>query len=120
MKASGYGILIGVLLCVVLLAAAALAVFGADQTTTERRVFEPVRAGSQPVSEEIAVKSPDGYVLRSYGYGLGLFYEGEAVPFDCVEAELSCLPELDRQALAEGIHVSSEAELRALVEDFSS
>lgn len=120
MKASGIGILTGVVVCALLLTIAAVTVFGTEQTVTERRVLKVSEAVQQIRSEPAVSSDTQEYILRSYGFGLGLFRAGEEAPFDCVEAELSCLPECDREALAAGIHVSSEAELRALVEDFSS
>ncbi|MBE6854416.1 MAG: hypothetical protein E7501_02040 [Ruminococcus sp.] len=120
MKASGIGILTGVVVSALLLTIAAVAVFGTEQTVTERRVLKVSEVGQQIKNEPAVSAEASEYVLRSYGVGLGLFRAGEEMPFACVEAELSCLPECDRAALAAGIYVSSEAELRALAEDFSS
>lgn len=119
LKTSGIGIVIAVITAALLLTIAAICVFGTAEPVVEGRVFE-VREPIEPHREVPQEQTESAYVLRSYGFGLGLFRAGEDIPFDCIEAELSCLPDCDKAALEAGITVETESQLRALAEDFSS
>lgn len=61
-----------------------------------------------------------GFVLREADGHLALFRENADRPYRILDTEVWLLPEEDRQALAEGIHVASEAELRVLLEDWDN
>lgn len=62
-----------------------------------------------------------GFVLRDYHGRLAVFDAGDLVtPLTVTAVEISSLPEVDRDALAEGMSVASEEELILLLEDLNS
>lgn len=61
-----------------------------------------------------------GFVLREADGHLALFRENADRPYRILDTEVWLLPEEDRQALAAGIHVADEAELRRLLEDWDN
>lgn len=61
-----------------------------------------------------------GFVLREADGHLALFREGAEMPYKMLDTEVWLLPEEDRLALAEGIHVADEAALRQLLEDWDN
>ena len=73
-------------------------------------------AGTVP-TRAVETTMPTGYVVRLHNGRIGVFRAGEALPFRYLDAELSLLPELDRQLLEEGIPARDDAELQSLLED---
>lgn len=63
-------------------------------------------------------KPPIGWILREYDGHAALFRENADKPYQILDTEVWLLPEADRAALREGIYFQSEAELRALLEDW--
>lgn len=61
-----------------------------------------------------------GLVLGSFRGYVALFDMGQEVPRRIYPYCVDSLPDADRQALAEGIPVANEEELRRLLEDYLS
>jgi len=60
------------------------------------------------------------YLFLAYEGKIGIFNQTGDVLFAVLEVDLRTLPSADRAMLAEGIVVHSEAEMRALSEDYTS
>lgn len=74
-------------------------------------------------AEEIAVTEPvteAGYLLRIHDQKLALFRTGSSVPYQYVDMPLNLLSEYDYQQLLTGVTAATEAELRRLLEDYTS
>ncbi|MBE6826339.1 MAG: hypothetical protein IJN11_10705 [Oscillospiraceae bacterium] len=65
-------------------------------------------------------QSACGYVLGECGGHLALYRENSAKPYRILDMEVYLLSDADRQALAEGIVVRSEAELNRILQDWDS
>ena len=61
-----------------------------------------------------------GFVLREENGHLALFREGAESPYRILDTEVWLLPEEDRLALADGIHLADETQLRELLEDWDN
>ncbi|MBR6762042.1 MAG: hypothetical protein IKM30_08440 [Oscillospiraceae bacterium] len=71
---------------------------------------------------ESSIESPvvDGYILRLSGNTLYVFEEGTVEPLESYDLESGWLPDYDRILLEYGMHVTSKADLHALIEDYTS
>ncbi len=62
-----------------------------------------------------------GYMLRELNGYVAVYFEGfDKAPAAVTDIELQQLPEADREALADGLHVNSREELLMLLEDLGS
>ncbi|MBP5432736.1 hypothetical protein [Ruminococcus sp.] len=61
-----------------------------------------------------------GFIVRESGGRAAVFRNGEEKPYLLIDVELPLLSDFDREALYEGIYISSEKELRQFIEDISS
>ena len=76
---------------------------------------------SATIARQVPRKTVEpGFVLREENGRLALFREGADTPYQLLDTEVWLLPEEDRLALAEGIHVADEAALRKLLEDWDN
>ncbi len=76
-------------------------------------------AGS-PAAQPVSLSVTESYTLRDYDGRLALFVGAASEPVIVYYTRTDSLPEPDAQMLAEGITVYDYAELRALVEDYTS
>ena len=111
MKATGYMILGSMTFSAVVLIATLSQVVRLERAAADSLAF----AGTVP-TRAVETTMPTGYVVRLHN-GRIVFRAGEALPFRYLDAELSLLPELDRQLLEEGIPARDDAELQSLLED---
>lgn len=70
--------------------------------------------------EEPATLPQVDYVLGEYEGHLALFRGEQTAPYQILDMPVQLLSAYDREQIAQGIHVHTEAELRSLVEDFAS
>lgn len=62
-----------------------------------------------------------GYTLKEYDGKIGIFRGDSDTPYTFVDdVEISYLNEYDRELLKVGIEVSTESELKSLIEDLTS
>ena len=78
-----------------------------------------VQKTDAPVSSE-AETVPKKMKLGIYGGYLALFIGDGRYPNEIYEVTVRSLPETDRERLADGIEINSEAELREIIEDLTS
>lgn len=78
---------------------------------------ERTQAQEVPVEETNVLQ---GYVMRIDGDQITLFRTGSTLPYQRLDIPLTLLSEYDLARLEEGIEVETEAEMRQLVEDFTS
>lgn len=68
-----------------------------------------------------SVQQEVGYTLKEYDGKIGIFRGDADKPYTYVEdVEISYLNEYDRELLKNGIEVSTESELKSLIEDLTS
>lgn len=112
MKATGYMILGSMTFSAVVLIATLSQMVRWERAAADSLAFEstiPTRA--------VETTMPAGYMVRLHNGRIGVFRTGESLPYRYLDAELSLLPELDRQLLEEGIPARDDAELQSLLED---
>lgn len=80
-----------------------------------------IAATNQTQRSEEAEESIDciSYTLREYEGKIGIFYDGNTLPDKVLDVYLITLPADDVIRLRDGITASDQAEVRALIEDFS-
>ncbi|MBP5207562.1 MAG: hypothetical protein J6330_03795 [Clostridia bacterium] len=78
------------------------------------------RAAAKPESVSSEISVVDGYVLREYNGGIGIYRSGVNEPITVIEVDLRTLPESDRAALVRGVYAANEEELSRRIEDYSS
>lgn len=62
-----------------------------------------------------------GYTLKEYDGKIGVFRGNSSTPYTYLQdVELSYINEYDRELLSNGIEVSTEQELKTLIEDLTS
>lgn len=77
-----------------------------------------VSAHAQSSSDAPESRAPV-YLVGEYEGNVAAFRYGQDEPIQVLETPLSVLPEEDRRLLREGIPVETEAELAAILEDYS-
>lgn len=65
-------------------------------------------------------KSDPIYSIRAYNGEIGVFEEGQEVPFQVLQVEVSLLPEEDQKMLEKGITIQGEDRLVSILEDYES
>lgn len=96
-----------------ILSASALLILGSGlilKTRMGNENSDPPQSPAEP--------SP-AYTLREYDSMVGVFREESDTPEEVYTVFVRVLPEKDKLALKNGISVSTEEELRHLIEDFS-
>ncbi len=96
---------------------------GKTQTNTvQEYVYFTSNPAASQENEENASSAPanPGYFLQEYRGRIGVFREGETVPFQEIDVLIESLPPSDRALLAKGIFAADETALRSLLEDYSS
>lgn len=71
-------------------------------------------------TEAIAASEAPKYIVREYEGKLGVFIGASDKPYKTVDCNLLLLPDYDRQQLADGVIINSEAELKSYIEDMTS
>jgi hypothetical protein len=67
-----------------------------------------------PIEERV------GYTLREYDGKIGIFRGSAEKPYTYLDLDITYLNEYDRELLSNGIEVSTDTELKALIEDLTS
>lgn len=73
----------------------------------------------EPVIEPLPMPAR-AYLLKLANDVLGVYMEGDQLPFETYEMTADWLPDYDRVLLEYGLRVQSETELRILLEDYLS
>lgn len=84
------------------------------------RSVEREKSAAAAKAAAMTERAPVRFVLGLYGDRLALYREGSERPYQVLDTEAWLLPDDDRAALAQGIVVDTEAELRALLEDLTA
>lgn len=96
------------------------------QNQNQKQTQGQVNFTSKPVSSqeisEIASSSmlENIYTLREYKGHIGVFENDDSTPIQEIDVLVDNLPASDRALLAKGIVARNSAELRSLLEDYSS
>ena len=96
------------------------------QNQNQKQTQGAVNFTSKPVSSqeisEIASSSmlENVYTLREYKGHIGVFENDDSTPIQEIDVLVRNLPASDRALLAKGIVARNSAELRSLLEDYSS
>lgn len=97
-----------------------------NQNQNQKQTQGQVNFTSKPVSSqeisEIASSSmlENVYTLREYKGHIGVFENDDSTPIQEIDVLVDNLPASDRALLAKGIVARNSAELRSLLEDYSS
>lgn len=109
-----------------------VAVWGSRQTTVEPPVSEAVEdkqiystanpVSSQESNSEITVMADefDTYLVKEYHGHIGIFRNGNKLPFQELDVAIETLPKADQLLLAHGITAETDAELQRILEDYES
>lgn len=72
------------------------------------------------INTTIPIQERSGYMLKIYNNKVGIFRTPSKTPYTYLDIDISYLNDYDRKLLLNGIEVSSEQELKSLIEDFTS
>lgn len=86
--------------------------------TTE--IVKPVQAKDSVKKETKPQNQKTGYKIQEYNGNIAVFEKGQNEPFRRTEIAVKNLPEADRKELKNGIEVTTNEELQALLEDYLS
>lgn len=70
--------------------------------------------------KQTQAEQTDNYVIGVYDEKIAVFTQGDTVPVETYDVYITTLPESDQTSLRKGINVKGKAELRRLIEDFTS
>lgn len=96
--------------------------------TVSRVLFVPVCAAGAILAgaalaehgrDDLPAYSSMTYILKEYDGKIGVFREGNTAPDEVLDVYLITLPDEDAALLRNGISVSGQDEVRALIEDFT-
>ncbi len=91
----------------------------ADTITSSN--FTSITPSSQENSAMIAAASRQDqvlYVVKEYKGHIGIYREGDKLPFKEIDVDVSVFPETDRKLLKNGIKAKGTAELTRVIEDY--
>ncbi|MVB11812.1 hypothetical protein CAFE_25380 [Caprobacter fermentans] len=83
--------------------------------------FTSIEPSSQESSAIIAAASrqnEDLYIVREFDGHIGVFREGDKLPFEEIDIDVSIFPEEDQKLLHDGIQARGTAELTRVIEDY--
>lgn len=66
------------------------------------------------------IEERSGYMLKIYDNRIGVFRTPSETPYSYLDTDISYLNEYDQELLLDGIEVSTENELKSLIEDLTS
>lgn len=66
------------------------------------------------------IEERSGYMLKIYNSRIGIFRTPSETPYSYLDTDISYLNEYDKELLLNGIEVSTESELKSLIEDLTS
>ncbi|QAT49291.1 hypothetical protein EQM14_05575 [Caproiciproducens sp. NJN-50] len=119
------------LLCVIALLAV-LVVLGlphsnrqAGTSSTSDKIVSSNFTSIAPSSQEssaihaAASKQNDSlYIVKEYNGHIGVFRDGDKLPFEEIDIDVSIFPEEDQKLLRDGIQARGTAELTRVIEDY--
>lgn len=68
----------------------------------------------------IPIEERSGYMLKIYDGRIGIFRTPSEKPYSYLDTDVSYLNDYDKELLSNGIEVSTEEELKSLIEDLTS
>ena len=92
---------------------------GAESITSSN--FTSIAPSSQESSAIIAAASAqeeDLYIVKEYKGHIGVFRDGEDLPFEEINIDVNIFPQADQDLLKKGIQAHGTAELTSIIEDY--
>ena len=83
--------------------------------------FTSIAPSSQESSAIIAAASAqeeDLYIVKEYKGHIGVFRDGEDLPFEEINIDVNIFPQADQDLLKKGIQAHGTAELTSIIEDY--
>lgn len=78
-------------------------------------------SSSQGSSEiDVIASRSDVYTVKEYQGIIGVFHNGDRIPYQEINVEVSSLPAEDQELLKTGIQVYSKDKLNSVIEDYES
>lgn len=62
----------------------------------------------------------NAFIIRSYNNNIAVFEEGREEPYRIFDTDIRILPKVDQERLDKGIKVANYADLKKLLEDYTS
>ena len=93
----------------------------ADGESTMSSNFTSIAPSSQESSAIIAAASAqeeDLYIVKEYKGHIGVFRDGEDLPFEEINIDVNIFPQADQDLLKKGIQAHGTAELTSIIEDY--
>lgn len=72
------------------------------------------------ITTKVIVTNSDKYTVREYNGQIAVFENSKTVPTQILDTNIDYLPESDKKLLIKGIKAKSKAELKKIIEDYSS
>lgn len=91
----------------------------ADQIASSN--FTSIAPSSQESSAIHAAASQQNeslYIVKEYNGHIGVFRDGDKLPFEEIDIDVSIFPEEDQKLLHDGIQARGTAELTRVIEDY--
>lgn len=91
----------------------------ADQIASSN--FTSIAPSSQESSAIRAAASKQNeslYIVKEYNGHIGVFRDGDKLPFEEIDIDVSIFPEEDQKLLHDGIQARGTAELTRVIEDY--
>ena len=82
--------------------------------------FHAAERQEPSTTSPLSATASSRYTVGIHGDYVAVFVPGQAVPVFITETRVALLPQADRDMLTRGIPIDSEAELSAILEDYSS
>ncbi|MGN1411307.1 MAG: hypothetical protein ACI4WH_02200 [Oscillospiraceae bacterium] len=72
------------------------------------------------INTTVPIEERSGFMLKIYDDKIGVFRTPSETPYSYLDTDISYLNEYDRELLSNGIEVTTEEELKSLIEDLTS
>jgi hypothetical protein len=78
----------------------------------------PSSQETQTITATASQQDSDLYIVKEYKGHIGVFREGDKLPFKEINKDISIFPEEDQKLLRDGILARGTAELTLVIEDY--
>lgn len=80
--------------------------------------IEPSSQESHAMTAAASQQDEDLYIVKEYNGHIGVFRDGDKLPFKEINKDISIFPEEDQRLLRDGIQARGAAELTLVIEDY--
>lgn len=105
------------IMCLLVVVAFVFNVMVENTNLVDQQKPDEIIETTQPSNSQIN-SATKAYIVRAYNNNVAVFEEGSSEPYEVFDTDIRILPTIDQTRLEKGIRVTSEADLKHLLQDY--